>query len=105
MKTRDELWHDCSRHFSRGEVFERARQNFSGVLFSPNQKLFFIFLPLYLIGGFKGIESRNLKYKKINHNANKNVQTRVLYYLALLSVITVFTIQNIACPSFGRPNL
>ena len=79
MKTCDELWHDCSRHFSREEVFERARQNFSGVLFSPNQKLFFVFLPLYLIGGFKGIESRNLKYKKMNHNVLWIKMSKVLY--------------------------
>jgi len=96
MKTRDELWRDCSRHFSRGEVFERARQNFSGVLFSPNQKLFFVFFPLYLIGGFIGIESRNLKI--IHNSGNKNVQIKIFYWLTLL--LLLYLLYKFGTPLF-----
>lgn len=53
------------------EKFLRAEQNFTGVLFSPNQRLFFVLLSLYLIGRFKGTESCNLK-QKINYNILTN---------------------------------
>jgi len=69
MKTRDELWHDCSRHFSRGEVFERARQNFSGVLFSESEVVFSLSSSLSH-WWIQRKESRNLKYKKMNHNTH-----------------------------------